>query len=211
MKIFNLYESVLKEEETTKNVQSCIRHFGHELFGDQISYKEPNTSIESKFAEMIYNFTDFAYGTQLSTDNPGFIAAMNKLQSCMSSYPEILMPEDTSAYRGISFTLDKAIKLWQSVNGKTQFKLKYTPMHYIESWTESVNVGIEFAHMSQTPWLSDLATTISKLKDPNDIINAINEEMPSNHYHTVSKVGFALKFPFLILLTYFVYLFNFFH
>lgn len=192
MEIFKLYENVLREEDTARNTQSCIRHFGNELFGDQISYKEPNTSIETKFVDMIYNFTDYAYGTQLSTDNPGFIAAMNKLQSCMSTYPEILVPQGGEAYRGLSLTLDKAIALYEKVNGKSEFKLSYKPMHYIESWTEEQGIGANFAHMAETHWLVDIAKAIkSELRDSH-VIQMINDELTTPAYLEASKIGFLL-------------------
>jgi hypothetical protein len=198
MKIFNLYENVLREEEISQNAQNCVRYFGKELFGDEIfiNQDEPNTPIEKKFSHMIYHFTDKAYGEQMSSDNPSFITAINKLKSCMSVYPEILHPEGDTAFRGISLSLDKAINLFQRFNGKYEFKLAYTPKTYIESWSENLGVGAQFAHQSQTPWLDDLVKNLKALgPNPSDeqIIETINDELTTKDYYRASKVGFIIK------------------
>ena len=44
MEILKIYESLIKEKETSNNVSFCIKAFGHELFGDQLGGNERNIS-----------------------------------------------------------------------------------------------------------------------------------------------------------------------
>jgi hypothetical protein len=193
MKIFNIYENVLVEERT-KGAESCIKNFGYELFGDQIGYREPNTGIENKFSQMIYRFTDDAYGEQLSTDNLGFVAAMNKLKNCMSAYPEILIPSGGAAFRGIGIPFKSAIELYQKHKDRSVFKLKYNPWHYIESSSENRDVADDFAGMSESPWLMQLAIHLDSLDDAPaaKVIEMINTELPTRAEYESSRVGFTV-------------------
>lgn len=152
MKIFNIFESIIAEEESSRMVDACVRAFGEELFVDQLSNalppeakREPNTSIENKVAMAIKRYTASDYGPNLKRGlNADFIAKINSLQSCMSSYPEVLVPEGT-VYRGLKIKPKQALEMYKKVKGKTQFKMPYKPSTYIESWTTERDIASNFA------------------------------------------------------------------
>ena len=94
MQILKIYKSLITESE----IQSCVKRFGHELFGDELGGKERNTGVEDKYVEDIFDFTDNKYGQET---NPEFITALGVLKGCMKQYPEVLVPDKALAYRGI--------------------------------------------------------------------------------------------------------------
>lgn len=163
MEIYNLYENVLREEEISNKAQSCVKVFGNELFGNELGGTEKNTNIEDKFAYMITNFTVAGFGRDMSYLNPTFIAAINKLKSCMGSYPEILVPENTTVYRGTKILLTDWLKGY--VPNQRIFKYVYKAKSYIQSWSEEYKVANLFGSTdppSLTPiikWFYDAHNT----------------------------------------------------
>ena len=95
MKILEIYKTLLKEAE----IESCVKKFGHELFGHELGGKEANTGIENSYVRDISDFTDNKYGEETS---PEFVKAVTNLKGCMKQYPEVLIPESTKVYRGIT-------------------------------------------------------------------------------------------------------------
>lgn len=130
MKLVKLYESVLRENEA----QACVARFGDILFGDQLGGAEKNTDIENKHVKAVYNFTDFEFGANMK---PAMSQAIDDLQGCISTYPEILKPDAEMVYRGTSAPI-----MWFIKNGMLPTKEVPQPYEYkakspIQSWTDN--------------------------------------------------------------------------
>ena len=130
MKLVKLYESVLRENEA----QACVTRFGDMLFADQLGGNEKNTNIEDKHATAVYNFTDFDFGANMK---PEIKQAIDDLQRCIKTYPEILKPETEKVYRGTSAPI-----IWFINNGMIPTKDVPQPYEYkakspIQSWTDT--------------------------------------------------------------------------
>lgn len=143
MKIFSLYEHVIKEEATTKGVESCVAEFGHELFGDELGGSEKNTPIENSLVDMIRTFTDNQYGEETS---PELISGVKKLKICTSTYPDVLLPDNAVAYRGTTIPLKYLYKNYKQLNEHGSFSYIYKAKSPIQSWTESKEVGEKYAN-----------------------------------------------------------------
>lgn len=195
MKIFNAYENVLKEEQNTQGIESCMKFFGNELFGDQFDGKEPNTNIENKTIDDIRKYTSNSFGTQLGSDNPTIIAKLNKLRACISQYPEILHPSGEKVYRGFSLPLNVVLNIFKRTNGKSPFKMPYHPKYYIESWTETRDVGLDFASGSESPWVLELGGELEEYDNQSDEmkIELINEAYNGSRFLNETKVGFLVS------------------
>ena len=100
MKIYEAYKTLLIEAE----IESCVKKFGHELFGHELGGKEPNTGIENTYVRDIENFTDNKYGEEIDSS---FVKALKTLKTCMGQYPEVLVPDTTSVYRGVTIPVKK--------------------------------------------------------------------------------------------------------
>lgn len=138
MKLVKLYESVLREGAA----QSCVAEFGKILFADQLGGgNEKNTSIENKHAKAVYDFTDFNFGENMK---PEIKKAINDLQKCVFTYPEILKPDAEIVYRGTSAPI-----MWFIKNGLIPTKDVPQPYEYkakspIQSWTDTFDNATVF-------------------------------------------------------------------
>jgi hypothetical protein len=201
MGLFNIYESLMTEAETSGKAQACIRAFGEELFAQQLGGEEPNTNYEDSITRGIKKFTDTSFGAKMKHENPDFIGKMNTLKSCISVYPEILHPEG-AVYRGKTTTLREAIDLWVKIHGKTEFKMPYKANTYIQSWSENEAIAKQFG----TSYLPDdlihrvkLILSGAKYDDENGLevdkdyfdatITNVAGKLVSNH----NIVGFIIK------------------
>lgn len=137
MKIYRLYESLLNEGE----IASCIKNFGHELFGDQFGGTERNTPTENDYIDQIKDFTDNMYGEETTKE---FITMLDKLKSCMSQYPEILIPESTTAYRGTMIPISYFIKNKQLIDLEKGNKYIYKANSQVQSWSISYENAANF-------------------------------------------------------------------
>ena len=129
MKLVKLYERVIRESAA----DSCVSEFGKILFGDQLGGHEKNTGVENKHAKAVYNFTDFDFGKNMK---PEIEKAIDDLQYCMSTYPDILRPNIQKVFRGTSAPMLDFIK-----NGKLPTYNETVPFVYranspIQSWSE---------------------------------------------------------------------------
>lgn len=133
-----LRTGLLLEGESNKN---CIDNFGKELFGDQFGGFEKNTKLEDEYVNMIKNFGDINFGSNL---NPKIIDALQHLKQCVSTYPEILIPESETVYRGsnmrLSFFIKNGLKL--SENG---IDYRYNPRTAVQSWSADEKIASQFA------------------------------------------------------------------
>jgi hypothetical protein len=130
MKLVKLYETVLRED----NAQACVARFGDVLFADQLGGNEKNTDIENKHAKAVHAFTDFDFGENLK---PEMKQAIDDLQSCIKTYPEVLKPEVEKVYRGTSAPI-----MWFIKNGMLPTKdvpqiYEYKANSPIQSWTDA--------------------------------------------------------------------------
>ena len=142
MKLVKLYESVLREGKA----QSCVAEFGKVLFGDQLGSTEKNTNIEDKHLKAVYNFTDFDFGENMK---PEIQHAISDLQTCMSTYPEILKPKTEKVFRGTSAPIMLFIK-----NGKLPTYNRTQPYLYkakspIQSWSEYESIAETFGEAEE--------------------------------------------------------------
>lgn len=128
MKLFEIYKSVITEAE----IQSCISKFGYELFGSQFGGSERNTSIENAYADEIDAFTDNMYGEETT---PEFKKAIKTLKGCVAQYPEVLIPESTDVFRGITIPAKYFIQKKQLIDLDGIAPYVYKARSPIQSWS----------------------------------------------------------------------------
>jgi hypothetical protein len=143
MKIFNIYEHVIKEEEVTHSVEACVSQFGRELFGDELGGKERNTAHENSIVDMLKAFTDNEYGEET---NSKLKVAVKKLKACMSVYPDVLIPDNIPAYRGETIPFKYLYKNYKQINENGSFPYIYKAKSVIQSWTENLAIGTKYAN-----------------------------------------------------------------
>lgn len=128
MKIYKLYESLINEVE----IQACVTKFGQELFGSQLGGSEKNTPLEDDYLEKIIDFTDGSYGYDIE---PSFVKALQSLKGCVQQYPEILIPEKTNVYRGLTIPVKYFIKNRQQIELQKENPYVYKAKNKIQSWS----------------------------------------------------------------------------
>jgi len=137
MKIYKLYESIVNENEIT----SCVKNFGYELFGDQFGGAERNTPTENNYIEQIKDFTDNMYGEETTQE---FISALSKLKGCMNQYPDILVPENITTYRGTMIPISYFIKNKQAIELEKGNRYVYKANSLVQSWSISYESAANF-------------------------------------------------------------------
>jgi hypothetical protein len=124
------------------------------LFGDQLGGSENNTRIEDRFADIISDFTDKSYGEEI-TDK--FVSVVDKLYGCMGVYPDVLIPDDVTTFRGTtipaSYFIDNRILIPTKGNS---IKYVYKASSPIQSWTTSHNTALQFGTHDVANELSDI-------------------------------------------------------
>jgi GNAT superfamily N-acetyltransferase len=120
---------------------SCLDKFGKELFGDQFGGHEKNTRLEDEYVKLINQFGAIAFGQGI---DPKFINAMVDLKKCMSTYPEVLINEPETIYRGsnipLSFFIKNRIKISEEPIDYT-----YNPRTIVQSWTPNIVISKIFS------------------------------------------------------------------
>lgn len=139
MKILEIYNSVLIEAD----IQACVKKFGYELFGHELGGKETNTGLENQYVRDIVDFTDNQYGEETT---PEFIKAMQGLKSCSKQYPEVLIPEKTKVYRGLTLSVEYFIKNKQQILMDKPFAYIYKARNPIQSWSTSFDAASIFGN-----------------------------------------------------------------
>ena len=134
----------MTEAEFRGKAEACVKALGHELFGRELGGAEPNTKIEDILVKDIRNYSLADYGEYITNDNPNMVAKLKNLQSCMSVYPEILVPEGGLVYRGLKLGLRDVVTLWHKNHRKPIFKFQYKAKTFIESWSEDIETGNAF-------------------------------------------------------------------
>lgn len=139
MKLIRLYESVLLEGAA----ESCVAEFGKLLFGDQLGGSEKNTDVENDHATAIYNFTDIDYGPNIK---PEVVSAIDHLQGCISTFPEILKPETERVYRGTNIPIMYFIKKGAIPTANISQPYEYNATSKIQSWSDRVSIAKVFGN-----------------------------------------------------------------
>ena len=137
MKLLENYFSILNEAD----IQACISKFGYELFADQLGGDEPNTNYEDNTVDILSDFTSQSHGINMTND---FINKVNQLKKCGKQYPEILIPEKTTVYRGENLSLKNILINKINLNNKEFTPYIYKALSKIQSWTTNHDVAIEF-------------------------------------------------------------------
>jgi len=139
MKILEIYKNLLIEAE----VEACVKKFGHELFGHELGGTEANTGIENSYVRDISDFTDNKYGEEIT---PEFVRAVKTLSGCMKQYPEVLIPEKTKVYRGLTIPVKYFIEKGQPIDFKGSFSYIYKARNQVQSWTNNFDAASTFGN-----------------------------------------------------------------
>lgn len=139
MKIFEVYKNLLLEAD----IQACVKKFGHELFGHELGGTEKNTGLENQYVRDIVDFTDNQYGEETTQE---FVNAMTTLKGCMKQYPEVLIPESTKVYRGLTLPIDFFIKNKQPITMDKAFPYVYKARNPIQSWSTNFDAASIFGN-----------------------------------------------------------------
>ena len=147
MKILEVYNSVINEAE----IEACVKKFGYELFADELGGKERNTGIENKYIDDIQDFTDNKYGEAI---DPDFLKAMKNLKGCMQQYPDILIPEKTNVYRGLTIPVSYFINNKVPIDIQKPFPYIYKAKSKVQSWSADFDAASLFGNQDK---LNELA------------------------------------------------------
>lgn len=189
MKIFNLYESILREDEVNSGAQACVARYGKYLFAPQFgTANEPNTDLESSTSQNVFNFTIDSYGKGLSHE---FINQVESLKDCMKVYPEVLYP-DGPAFRGIHIELGDFLSILPDIKLSGHFRYEYNAKSIIQSWTQTYEVASDFAAASVNQY-----TTII-LKDVLSLYEGIGEQAAIDYIKSLLKDKEKLLTKFVI-------------
>jgi len=151
MKILETYNTILKEAE----IEACVKKFGYELFGDELGGKEKNTGIENKYLDDIRDFTDNKYGQEI---DPDFVKAIKTLKSCAQQYPEILIPDKTKVYRGLTIPIKTFVEKKTFIDLNKPFPYTYTAKSKIQSWSTNFDAASIFGNHDM---LNEYAATLN--------------------------------------------------
>jgi hypothetical protein len=157
MKIFEVYKSIVNERQ----IEACVKNFGEELFSPQLGGDEPNTRLEDRYLELIHRFTDNEYGEET---NPDFVSALNNLKRCTTQYPEILIPQDTTVYRGVTLPISYFIENKLIIAVNKEYPYVYKARTPLQSWSTS--------------------KIASQLFGNNEILNEMADEIDIEDYQT---------------------------
>jgi hypothetical protein len=137
MKLLNIYKTLITENQ----VESCVKNFGYELFGHELGGKEMNTGLENNYVRDIHDFTDNKYGEETT---PEFMKALKTLKGCMKQYPEVLTPNSTFAYRGVTIPIKYFIDNRQVINFENSNEYIYKANNPIQSWSTAFDATTHF-------------------------------------------------------------------
>lgn len=150
MRILEVYHSVINEAE----IEACVKKFGYELFADELGGKERNTSIENKYVDDIRDFTDNKYG---QATEPDFLKMIKNLKGCMQQYPDVLIPEKTNVYRGLTIPISYFINNRIKIDIHKPFPYIYKASNKIQSWSSDFDSASIFGNQDK---LNELAKDI---------------------------------------------------
>ena len=157
MKILEVYNNLINEIE----IEACVKKFGNELFADELGGKERNTGIENKYVDDIKDFTDNQFGEATESD---FIKVVKNLKGCMQQYPEVLIPEKTKVYRGLTLPAEYFIRSKQPISLQKPFPYVYKARNKVQSWSTNFDSASIFGN--------------------HDILNEVASSINFNDYQT---------------------------
>ena len=181
MKILQIYNDLITENVLT----ACVKSFGYELFGHELGGKEKNTGIENSYVRDINDFTDNMYGEET---NPSLVKAFKNLKGCMKQYPEILIPEKTTVYRGTTIPLKYFIENKIPIDTMKPFGYVYKAKSKIQSWSPDFDVASTFGNQDS---LNDFSQSfdINNYQSKQDRINLLQQILDEN-----VKAAFVLEY-----------------
>jgi hypothetical protein len=177
MKILKLYEHIILEN----SVEACVKQFGQQLFGDELGGTEKNTGIENSYVRDINDFTDNMYGEETP---PELIKGLKNLKGCVKQYPEVLIPEKTTVYRGITLPLSYFIKNKAKINILEPIPYIYKATGKIQSWTPNFDIASTFGNQD----------TINSFSKDFKIENYQTREARQNLLNQVLKANIKIAF-----------------
>jgi hypothetical protein len=157
MKLFEVYKGVIHEAE----IEACVKNYGKELFSPQLGGSEKNTNLEDKYLEHIHDFTDNQYGEETT---PEFMTALKNLKKCAAQYPEVLIPDNTNVYRGLTLPISYFIKNRMPISMEKEFPYTYKARSPIQSWSTNYKAAQFFGN--------------------HDIINEVAKKLNLSDYQT---------------------------
>jgi len=181
MKILKLYEHIILEN----SVEACVNKFGQQLFGDELGGTEKNTGIENSYVRDINDFTDNMYGEETT---PELVNDLKNLKNCVKQYPEVLIPEKTTVYRGTTIPLSYFIKNKVKINTLEPFPYIYKAKGKIQSWTPNFDVASIFGNQDDINSFSE-NFNIGDYQSKEARQNLLNEVLNSN-----IKIAFVLSY-----------------
>ena len=179
MKILEVYNNLINEIE----IEACVKKFGNELFADELGGKERNTGIENKYVDDIKDFTDNKYGEATESD---FLKVVKNLKDCMQQYPEVLIPEKTKVYRGLTIPITYFVNNKTPIDLKKSFPYVYKARSKVQSWTSEFDIASTFGNHDE-------------LNDFSKDLNVNDYETPEARKELLKKVVDAnLRIAFVI-------------
>lgn len=157
MEIIKLYETLIIETQ----VDSCVKTFGNQLFGQELGGTEKDTKTEKNYADLISRFSSEEYGRNM---NPNFVKAINSLKGCVGQYKDVLLPENNLIYRGLTLPLSYFLEKRQPIITNEPFPYTYKATSAIQSWSVNPDIAALFGN--------------------NDEINALGEQFAEGGYNT---------------------------
>ena len=135
-----------------QNREECIAKYGKSLFGKKISWfswlpwAEENNEIENLIIKSINDFTNMDFGKRLS---PELVNKLKELSKCISVYPSVLKPSESSIYRGTGISLGELLK-YDISDGLTIPKYIYKPNSPISSWSTNSKISGWFSNNNKS-------------------------------------------------------------
>lgn len=179
--------------------QECFQRYGKELFGSVFG-QEPDTDIESYEKKLLQLFTDYEFGKGLNND---FMIALDNLSKCLKTYPEVLLPDTTSLYRGTKIswgefskvvlaskpTFKKEIKA-KNISGSFYSigKFTYKPKSPVQSWSAAMTSAYGFGFTDTT----NVQVVLYGKMSPGDLLfnsKAMNKLSNYNNEHEVLRIS----------------------
>ena len=82
----------------------------------------------------------------------------------MKSYPEVLVPETTKVYRGLTLPVSEFINSKHIIDTKQLFDYTYKTPYLIQSWSTSFDIASSFGN--------------------NEVLNEIADQLDLSNYNT---------------------------
>jgi len=141
-------------EEKSKG---CLARFGNYLFGEFKEFYKEEKEKDTQTEEMIFAYIkDFIDGEFTGNKKDSvLIHAFEELKKCQKDYPEVLKPDVSKLYRGITLA-EKDLQNIKLVNKNSKHnknavigKYNYYGKSKIQSWTPKFELAKKFAKLNK--------------------------------------------------------------